>query len=309
MSTICKSLSDLGASQCGFPMKVGRRLILVPRFDNSGNVNKMTLADIKVLANWELKFDAEKSLDRFYPLPNMENVVDERGDTEFFEWDSGLKVRIRQGARTFTGSIPNESPALLGKLQDWEGQDFGVYIIDTDGNVIFNYLSDSTGEYAVPIRVDGNSFDVKYVKSTYTDPLHIMLQFDFATDVNDKDLYMIPMDDADFDPRTAQFYALWNVYAKAEAWTVGTSLVWTLTLDFGVPASGFATKAAAVPTDTWEIDPGGTGTFAAFTDGTVAETATGVYTFTAGTTDDLGAGTVIRLKKPRYSILESTPAA
>ncbi len=255
---ICKELSNLGASQCGFPMKVARRLIFVPLINELGDANMVPLQDVNKLATWEPAISGIEAggglihkLSRFYVLPNMENVEDTRADTEFYEWNSGQKVRIRPGVRTFTGAIPNETPSLLGKLQMWEGQAFGVYIIDTGGNLIFNYLEkkSETGvvsKFAAPIAVDGNSFDAKYVKPTYSDPLHIMVQFDFSADVNDKDLYMVPLASLDFDGRTSQLYALTDVYADDSfvqpiqgGWSDDTHYHLQLFLDYNTWAGGF----------------------------------------------------------------------
>jgi hypothetical protein len=228
----------------------------------------------------------------------MENVEDVRADTEFFEWNSGQKARIRQGTRTFTGAIPNETPALLGNLQSFEGSNVGVYIFDTAGNCIFNYEKDSTGEYASPIPIDGNSFDVKYVKSTYSDPLQIMVQFDYSQDVNDKDLYMVPLSELDYDARTSDFYALLAVYSDNEVWTKGTPNTFSvdLMLDYKVPAGGFLIG---------DFELNG----AAVTDLTVAESPDGTYTFTGATTDALADGDIISLGASGYSPWKSTAAA
>lgn len=249
MATMCKELKNVGASECAFPLKVARRLNFVPLYGHDGTKNSMSLdptADdyIGKRSAWDLKVSPTDPLatplDMFYPLPVMENVTDERGDTEFFEWDSKLKVRIQQGVRTFIGLIPNEWPSLLGKLQAWEGQKFGVYIIDKKGAIVFNYGTDSAGEVrAYPIPVDGNSLDAKLIKATYTDPGSIMVQFDFDADVNDKDLYLLGLDKLDFDPRT-EIKALTDLYITSDDWSDPTFVLLTLSLDYGVPAAGFA---------------------------------------------------------------------
>jgi len=242
MSEMCKELANLGASPCAFPLKIARRLVFVPLYKNNGTKNGLTLDEVEVLQNWHDNFDSYVPLNKYYVLPVMENVTDERGDTEFFTWESGLKARIQQGVRTFTGLIPNEWPSLLGKLQAWEGQKFGVYIVDKAGAIVFNYGLDTNGvPMAYPIPVDGNSFDAKLIKATYSDPGSIMVQFDFDADVNDKDLYL--KGDLDFDPRTGDFYSPTDVYGDDDTpngWdTLNTVYTVKLTLDYGVPASGF----------------------------------------------------------------------
>lgn len=243
MATICKQLKNLGASQCGFPIKVARRLIFTPLYDSDGLPNGIGVDDVKDLGAWtDLIYAPDPSVNdpddpnaMLYPLPNMENVDDVRADTEFFEWNSGQKVRIRQGVRTFTGAIPNETPALLGKLQSWEGLDFGVYVFDVDGNLISTYDKDSS-EYR-PIPVDGESFDAKYMLPTYTDPLHIMLQYDYSADFNDKNIWLTPVDSLNFDGRT-DLRGNIDVYGSTDTATADTIKLF-LTMDYNVKAAGF----------------------------------------------------------------------
>jgi hypothetical protein len=246
----------------------------------------MSSNDIKQLTSWQALLDDDPStatydaLAMMYPLPNLENVEDVRADTEFFEWNSGQKVRIRQGVRTFTGAIPNETPAMLGNLQDWEGVKFGVYVFDVDGNLICTY--NETDDEFRPIPVDGNSFDAKYMLPTYTDPTHIMIQFDYAADFNDKNLWLIPMDDAtglDFDGRT-DLKANTSIHGSTEFdTTVGTEVIKVfLKLDYNVWAEGFKVadfKYWDDSTTSWLTIDGANLVF--------TEPTGGSYYFTAGT--------------------------
>ena len=298
----CKQLSNLGASQCGFPLKVARRLIFVPLYDKAGNKNGIPLTTVNQQATWDALIADDPSsatydaLTMIYPLPNMENVEDVRADTEFFEWNSGQKARIRQGVRTFTGAIPNETPALLGELQSWEGVKFGVYIFDADGNVIG--VHDKAGSPAVdsllPIPVDGNSFDAKYVLATYTDPLQIMVQFDYAQDFNDKNIWMIPMGGTglEFDGRT-DLKNNTTIHGATTGKTV-PSLVITLALDMGVAATGFV----GADFKYWDANSGTGGAWVAVDDTVmkVAEAPDGTYTFSAGTTTPEAGDYVVFVK-------------
>ena len=302
---ICKELSNLGASQCGFSMKVARRLLFVPKYDDTGKANRIDLTLVKKLIEWTGWINEEVPSNRLYVLPNMENVEDVRADSEFFEWSSGQKVRIRSGVRTFTGAIPNETPALLGDLQAWEGQQFGVYIIDTDGNLIFSYkyAEETAGvwkDYAYPIYVDGNSFDAKYMKPTYTDPLHIMLQFDYAGDVNDKDLWMVPASQLDWDGRT-DLRPLMSVYGETVDAKVGAAGVGMfdvrLTLDYTTPLQG------AVKEDFKVLDAAGAEMPGALT---VTETAPGLYHVISD--DAIGAGEQLLFNKATYARWMSSAA-
>ena len=297
---ICKQLANIGASQCGFPMKVARKLIFVPIYDKNGSENGIALKDAKYLATWEaLIYEADPAAAGYiddpnamlYPLPNLENVEDVRADSEFFEWSSGQKVRMRQGVRTFTGAIPNETPVMLGQLQAWEGIKFGVYVFDVDGNLICTYDEDS--DEVRPIPVDGNSFDAKYMMPTYTDPLHIMLQYDYAANFNDKDLYLVPIGGTglDFDGRTD---IIGNVNIVGDTTTLTAAIHVFLELDYGVKAAGF--KAGDFRY--WDDDAAAWVTVGiAATDPIVfTENEDGVYWFVAGTVTPAAKDYVVFVK-------------
>ena len=217
-------------------MKVARRIYLVPTVGSDGTVNKFDDPAAVTLTALQEMCDAADPLDRLYPLPVMENVENLRAETVFFEWNSGQKVRIRQGARTFTAALPNDTAdtTLLKQLQNWYGQSFGVYIIDKTGNFIYNTNAD--GE-VLPLPVDGNSFDVNLVTETYSDPLYVMLQFDFLEDMNDGDTHYIPIENLDFNGLGSDVYGLWDL-EFSESTGTATDVITTIKTLYGVPVTG-----------------------------------------------------------------------
>ena len=230
----CELMQVTGTNPCPYLMKIARRLVLVPTYDSEGNKNNFASPDEVTKANIQAKLDETEALDRFYALPLMENVEDTRAETTFFEWNSGQKVRIRSGARTFIGALPDGDPQFMERLQSWEGQSFGTYIIDADGNYVY---ADGTGEVN-PISIDGNSWDVSMVKANDTEPFYIMIQFDFKQEVNDGHLRYIPINDLDFDGRTSDLYGLLPLVPKVDTTTAGTSTTVTVTTDYDVPVTG-----------------------------------------------------------------------
>ena len=234
MAEICTPLQVTGTGACPYLMQIARRLVFVPKYDSNGDLNNFASPDEVTKANIQAKLDETDPLDRYYALPLMENVEDIRAETTFFEWNSGQKIRIKQGSRTFTAALPDGDPQFQKRLQSWYGQDFGVYIVDKWGNWVYQ---DGTGAVN-PIPVDGNSFDVNMVKSTDAEPFYIMLQFDFLQDNNDGDLRYIGKDHLDFDGRTSDLYGLLPLVPKVLSTVAAVTTTVSVSTDYDVPVTG-----------------------------------------------------------------------
>lgn len=225
----------------------------MPLVGSTGEINKIDDVASLDLALLTEKMNAPDPLDRFYVLPLMENVENIRAETVFFEWNSGQKVRIRQGARTFTASLPNDNTdtSLLKRLQAWYGQAFGVYIIDQAGNWVYQ-RGDDGDEALYPIPVDGNSFDVNLVTETYAEPLYTMLQFDFKNDNNDGDLFYVGAQDLDFDGRSTDLYGLWDLTVAPIAATT-SEVTFSVATSYGVPLSGLVAGDVTLHNNTTDV--------------------------------------------------------
>jgi len=281
-------MSVTAHSACPFLMRIGRRLIFVPTYDSTGAKNNfLTEADV-TKANIQAKLDETDPLNRYYALPLMENVEDLRAESTFFEWNSGQKVFIRQGARSFTGLMPDGDPQFLDRLQTWKGQDFACYIIDADGNFVY---SDGTGQIN-PIAIDGNSFDVTMVKATDSEPFSIMIQFDFRDDINDGNLRYLPLHDLDFDGRTSDLYGLLPLVPIVDAAAAGVTTTVKVTTDYGTPVTGLVAGDFTLYDVTAATD-------LAVTDAVEDVNAPGVYTLTATTTVQ-GNTTRLTVAKIKY---------
>ena len=49
--------------------------------------------------------------------------------------DDGTSYVVEKGPRNVELLIPKRSNVFLSKLEQWEGRQFGIVIIDTDGNI------------------------------------------------------------------------------------------------------------------------------------------------------------------------------
>jgi hypothetical protein len=134
---------------------------------------------------------------RWFPLPNFENVELAKADTTFEEANSGRMVFIRQGKRSFAGELwaDDSSPQFLGKLQTNRCVEFGVYIVDVNGNLV----GSKVGTKLFPISVDNPSFDPKIMFATDTTIQKIMVAFDFDRLFDESTMWMITPTEAGQD--------------------------------------------------------------------------------------------------------------
>lgn len=287
MSLGCKcdsGLSNTGKPNCVTIQSVTSKLILVPLKDNTGAKNYL---DLSAFATFDEAYfsalvnqvDASK---RWFPLPQFENVELAKADSTFEDAPSGKRVFIKQGKRSFAGQLWNETPQLLGKIQDNRCVDFGVYIIDVNGNLV----GSKVGDKLYPIPVDNESFEAKLMFATDSATQKIMVGFDFYRLFDESTLWLVtPSDTTDtFDFNNLE--GLLDVNVATSAITT-TSVTATLTLDYGTAVNAIKVKGlVAADFVLTKLTSGGTHAIS-----TVAETADGVYLVTyvaiTGSTEQL----------------------
>lgn len=180
-------LSNTGRPNCLPIQSVTSKLIMVPLVANDGTLNFIDLTS--PLPTWNDLINEVDASKRWFPTPIFENVELPKADSQFEEANSGRMVFLRQGKRSFSGELwaEDSSPTLLSKLQNNRCVDFGVYIVDVNGNLIGSKVG--TGLY--PIPVDNPSFDPKYMFATDSTTSKIMVAFDFDRLFDEGTMYMI----------------------------------------------------------------------------------------------------------------------
>jgi hypothetical protein len=160
---------------------------MVPLKANDGTLNFIDLAS--PLPVWDDLINQSNPSMRWFPLPNFENVELPKADSQFEEANSGRMVFLRQGKRSFSGELwaEDSTPTLLGKLQNNRCVDFGVYIVDVNGNLVGSKVNG--GLY--PIPVDNPSFNPTFVFATDSTTQKIMVTFDFDRLFDESTMYMI----------------------------------------------------------------------------------------------------------------------
>ncbi len=185
-------LSNVGVPACVPIQSVTSTLIMVPLKSNAGVDNAIDLS--VAIPTWSTLVNQSDESQRWFPLPQFENVELPKADSQFEEANSGRKAFLRQGVRSFSGELwaDDSSPTLLSKLQNNRCVEFGVYIIDVNGNLV----GSKVGDKLYPIAVDNPSFDPKYMFATDSTISKIMVGFDFYRLFDEGTMYMITPEEA-----------------------------------------------------------------------------------------------------------------
>jgi len=188
---------DAGLSNTGLPaclpiQSVTSTLIMVPLVSSTGVRNAIDLT--APVPTWNDLVNERDDTKRWFPLPQFENVELPKADSQFEEANSGRMVFLRQGKRSFTGELwaEDSSPTLLSKLQNNRCVDFGVFIVDVNGNLV----GSQEGTSLYPIPVDNPSFNPTYAFATDSTCSKIVVAFDFDRLFDEGTMFMITPEEA-----------------------------------------------------------------------------------------------------------------
>jgi hypothetical protein len=284
----CNSgLSNTGRPNCVPLQSVTSKLIMVPLKANDGSLNYIDLS--LPLPTWDDLINEADASKRWFPLPNFENVELPKADSQFEEANSGRMVFLRQGKRSFSGELwaEDSTPTLLGKLQNNRCVDFGVYIVDVNGNLVGSKVNG--GLY--PIPVDNPSFNPTFVFATDSTTQKIMVTFDFDRLFDESTMYMITPTEAgiNFNDLTGLLDVIFSVPGST-----ATTYQATLALEYGTALNPIQ-FVGAVAAD-FELFNNDTSSIVSIS---VSEAPSGTYVFTfvAQTTGD---EMVLSVVKPGY---------
>ena len=188
-------LANTGRPGCVPIQGIVSSLILVPLKDSTGAKNGIDLN--AVLPIWNDLVNEEDASKRWFPLPSFENVEVPKADSQFEEASSGRVAFLRQGKRSFTGELwaEDSSPQFLGKLNKSRCVDFGVFIVDVNGNLIGSEVDG----FLYPIPVDNPSWNPVFMFATDSTVQKIMLGFDFDRLFDDSTMHMITAEEGGID--------------------------------------------------------------------------------------------------------------
>lgn len=277
------SLSNTG-SACTPIMQVTKQLILVPKYDNDGDRNKVLFTDVLNQAYFTALINQADPTKRWYPLPELKNIEDVRGDNIIETFEDQSSVFIQEGARTFSGlmiaSIGSGagSAQLKGKIESFRCTEFGAYHIDKNGNLIGSLTEDGLGLY--PIDIDPQSLSAMLMKTTDTTIQKLNIRFNYSTLECDENLRMIAASELG-GANLLGLRGLITVYPEYSN-IDNTTFTAKLYTDFGTPANPVVVKGlVAADFALFNVDDNASVTIVS-----VTESPDGTYVFTFASQDN-----------------------
>jgi hypothetical protein len=164
---------------------------------------------------------------RWYPLGEFKQQEDVRGDAITESFSDGSSKITQQGVRTYLGWLLDYAPKYLENLKSFKCVDFGVYMVQSCGDVVGSVNSDGT--LLKPIRVNKGSWNPTYVKGTSTVSPKIQLAFEYSMLEKDENLRVIPNTEITADLLNAEGLLELNA---AITGIVATGFVAALTVDY-----------------------------------------------------------------------------
>lgn len=231
-------LSNTGRPGCVPLQSITSKLIMTPLQDSLGNKNGIDL--LTALPTWDDLVNETDPSKRWFPIPEFENVELAKADSQFEEANSGRMAFLRQGKRSFAGELwgDDSTPTLLGKLTAGRCVQFGVYIVDVNGNLI----GSKQGDFLYPIPVDEQSWDPKFMFATDSTVQKIMLGFDFNRLFDESTMYMITSTEANYNFNDLQGLIDVNFLNTVEV--ANTSLTFDASFDYGTALNAIKLQGA-----------------------------------------------------------------
>jgi len=202
--TGCKSCKcDSGlfntGSDCSPLLLATRKLILVPKYASDGTRNIILYTDVLNKAYFDALINNSDKSKRWYPLPQLKNVDDNRGENIEETFEDGSKLFVQEGARLFKAWITPlagqgaVSPQMKAAIESARCVESMVYLIDKAGNIIGSEAPDGSGLYG--IEIDSQTISAMFIKATDKTGPKIELKFGFDADEKDENLRMITCDE------------------------------------------------------------------------------------------------------------------
>lgn len=282
---------NLGTVNC--PPQIGKilRPNFVNRYKDDGTENYIdTTATLNKAFFDALQYHTDTA-QRIYPLPeDLEDVETPKEETVYQTFGSGRKVKIRQGFRNFTAKLPSAAAAMVGKINSRGCTKQGVYFFTTLG--ILGVRKEAGKLH--PIAISPETIDSMFMIQNETEAQQIILMMQWAQDVEDKELSLIPYSKITGIDMFTQFKGKLDANIEQVGTGTTTGFAVKITHDYGdavdmlpvknLVAADFAlynvTDSASVTIDTCVESPDGTYTFT-FT----AQTGTDLLRLSLASTD------------------------
>ena len=184
---VCVDASkNTGRPQNAKPFGVVKHIIAVSMKDSAGVPNAIFCSDTLDEAYFTGKINETDLSKRFYPIMDVENVESPRADNVFNEYNSGKKVLVSKGVRSFTGVLPDTTSQYAAQIDNVGSCGaVGLFLIDECGNIRGNA---GKADELRPLKVSRGAWAALLAWATDATEQNTVLTFDFDKSEFDKDL-------------------------------------------------------------------------------------------------------------------------
>lgn len=284
MSEINCNVGMLNTGQACVPvMKVQKKFIAVQTYDSTGTLNEIDLTGGPFnAAYFSARVNDVDPSTRWYPLPEVKNVTNERGESLMETFGDQTKVFIEQGVRTVTAMIiaSDAPPQMVRKIRGMRGIGISIFAVDKENNLIGKVGSSAT-KFS-PIELESDTIDAILVLSQDEAIQKIKLSFDI--NINEDDAQMAMIQSTELDYNVSLLRGLIDVTSEISAIST-TSFTSELRTDGGTPlnpvlvknlvSADFVSSDSGTPSRLYNVDDALDVTIIS-----VVESPAGVYTFT-----------------------------
>jgi uncharacterized protein YbaR (Trm112 family) len=192
MSGICKcdlSFGNTGKPNCVPLQSAALAEIYVPLYGSSGAENYFdNVATPLTPAVLTAKLNAADKRNRWYPVKEITGITGERATPVLETLDNGKVNKIKDGVKNRVYQINEGTPVLLGKLEQFGCQKFGVYYIDENGSLIGRDKGDGK---LYPFPIENRSYYARFVDPTFTTSQKVEVGYQFSQELKDSEIGMI----------------------------------------------------------------------------------------------------------------------
>jgi hypothetical protein len=190
----CNGFGNTGFYQnCDSNFKVMRGLFIVSTLDGDGVKNKIPAGTLIDAAYLTARLNDADPLKRWYPIPELENVVEDRADPTIFTNPSGAKEFVKDGVKDFGAELRRRGAEFKGQIEACDCNQLSFFAVDVDGRLrgLIEDKTDGSPDF-FPIPIQPGSFFSKLVAATEENPEHLMFNFQYEITVKDSLLRIYP---------------------------------------------------------------------------------------------------------------------
>lgn len=204
-SCACQLGIPAGGVSCSPLMGIPKKLMFVNQYDSTGTANFIDLTATLNTTTFNAFLNQADLTKRWNPAPDLLDIEDVRDKTIFQTAKNGQLFYVRDGIRSFKGTLYNGLPYTKGWVSSLRCQNnIAVFIVDNNGGITGNISSDGSKLY--PIVIDAGSIAGTFGKPTDTTVQNVLVEFNFDPSQDDACLRTLTLGEMDqtagnFDPR------------------------------------------------------------------------------------------------------------